>query len=126
MKLYLTCLILLLVMIVGCSLGVRFICQLASEIRAAVIEATQLYRTGDPEAAASRLRRAEAQWRGEETLLEMLLSHEDLDEIMVSFATLQAHAVCGDPDDYYGLAASFLVQLEHLSESERPTVKNIF
>lgn len=126
MKLYLTCLILLLVMIVGCTLGVRFVCNLVEETRSAVTAATDLYRTGNTSEAASTLRRSEAVWRRQETLLGALLSHEDLDAVMTGFATLQAHAINGDPDDYYGLAASFLVQLEHIAETEQPSIKNIF
>lgn len=126
MKLYVICLILLTAMVALCILGIAFLTDTVDRTCAAIQTADSLYRSGDHTGAASLLEQAEALWKQRETPLDAILSHEDLDRVMTSFAALRTHALCGDPDDYYGQAASLLVQLEQIRETEQPALKNIF
>lgn len=126
MKLYLTCLILLAAMVALCILGITFLSQIVEQTCDAIETADRLYRSGDLPGAEAMVARAEALWKRQETPLDAILSHEDLDTVMTDFATLRAYALCGDPDDYYGLTAAFLARMEHIRDSEQPTLKNIF
>lgn len=76
-------------------------------------------------AAAESLRQAKQLWEGRETVLGIFLHHEEVDEILVLFAQLEAFIKLEDLDDYLAACGELTARLEHVRRMELPTVENV-
>ena len=76
-------------------------------------------------AAAESLRQAKQLWEGRETVLGILLHHEEVDEILALFAQLEAFIKLEDLDDYLAACGELTARLEHVRRMELPTVENV-
>ena len=77
------------------------------------------------EDAKNMIEQAEQYWKSHEKIFGALLQHNEIDDVIDTFALLKAYAVRGDWDDYYGNCASLLARLEHISAKEQPLLQNI-
>ena len=76
-------------------------------------------------AASDSLRQAKQLWEVRETVLGILLHHEEVDEILALFAQLEAFIKLEDLDDYLAACGELTARLEHVRRMELPTVENV-
>lgn len=77
------------------------------------------------EIASQKIEDAEQYWKKYEKIFGALLQHNEIDNVVDTFAQLKAYAARGDWDDYYGNCAALLAKLEHISAKERPLLQNV-
>ena len=77
------------------------------------------------EHAETAIEQAEHYWKTHESFFGALLQHDEVDNVVDTFAQLKAYAGRGDWDDYCGNCAALLARLEHISAKERPILQNI-
>lgn len=92
--------------------------QLLEQTQAAIVQE-------DFSAAQSTLDRAEDTWKTKEGFLGVVLSHEDVDEVLAGFSELRQYIQVRDLDDCRAVCARLITSVHHLQEMERLTVSNI-
>lgn len=116
----------LLLVILGCSLWTcSFVEQRTTHWSDMLSEVEELARQEDWSRAEERLRAAYADWDDSQTLLHILLEHDELDEAESLFSG--AFAACREEDDadFHLLLAQLTEQLRLLAETQSVSIKNI-
>lgn len=116
----------ILLIVLGSSIGIYFkiisevdrLTDIASEIRESVgqKEKTDFWET----------KRLSDAWDRSETLMVSFLPHSELDDIEIGIKNIENYHEQGLTDEYLEEINSVINRLEHIKESEKPTIKNIF
>ena len=77
------------------------------------------------EAAGQFVLAAADEWDKHELYFGTMLRHDELDEVVGSFATLQAYLACEDGDEFLSTCAQLIRRLEHICDMEQPLPANI-
>ena len=72
------------------------------------------------------LSQASQTWKDHETYLHVMVDHKEIDEAESLFAEIRQYAAQRDSNKYCTGAERLSVQLDHLKESQRFDIKNIF
>lgn len=64
-------------------------------------------------------------WNDRAFLLHALLRHNDTDQILLSFRSIQEYLLLEEMDEYSAANAQLVTQLELLAEMEQPTLTNV-
>ncbi|MDO4270126.1 MAG: DUF4363 family protein [Eubacteriales bacterium] len=78
------------------------------------------------EIEAGRLEAAHEKWSAAETRFGALLLHEEIDEADRLFERVRTAKAAGEQGDYALDRAELLIQLRHLPDLEKPSLKNLF
>lgn len=65
-------------------------------------------------------------WDRSETFMVSFLPHSELDDIEIGIKNIENYHEQGLNDEYLEEINSVINRLEHIKESEKPTIKNIF
>lgn len=65
-------------------------------------------------------------WDRSETFMVSFLPHSELDDIEIGIKNIENYHEQGLTDEYLEEINSVINRLEHIKESEKPTIKNIF
>lgn len=116
----------ILLIVLGSSIGIYFkiisevdrLTDIACEIRESVgqKEKTDFWET----------KRLSDAWNRSETLMVSFLPHSELDDIEIGIKNIENYHEQGLTDEYLEEINSVINRLEHIKESEKPTIKNIF
>lgn len=116
----------ILLIVLGSSIGIYFkiisevdrLTDIACEIRDSVgqKEKTDFWET----------KRLSDAWDRSETLMVSFLPHSELDDIEIGIKNIENYHEQGLTDEYLEEINSVINRLEHIKESEKPTIKNIF
>lgn len=116
----------ILLIVLGSSIGIYFkiisevdrLTDIAYEIRESVVqkEKTDFWET----------KRLSDAWDRSETLMVSFLPHSELDDIEIGIKNIENYHEQGLTDEYLEEINSVINRLEHIKESEKPTIKNIF
>lgn len=116
----------ILLVVLGSSIGIYFkiifevdrLTDIACEIRESVgqKEKTDFWET----------KRLSDAWDRSETLMVSFLPHSELDDIEIGIKNIENYHEQGLTDEYLEEINSVINRLEHIKESEKPTIKNIF
>jgi hypothetical protein len=116
----------ILLIVLGSSIGIYFkiisevdrLTDIACEIRESVgqKEKTDFWET----------KRLSDAWDRSETLMVSFLPHSELDDIEIGIKNIENYHEQGLTDEYLEEINSVINRLEHIKESEKPTIKNIF
>ena len=116
----------ILLVVLGSSIGIYFkiisevdrLTDIACEIRESV---------GQKEKTDYReTKRLSDAWDRSETFMVSFLPHSELDEIEIGIKNIENYHEQGLTDEYLEEINSVINRLEHIKESEKPTIKNIF
>ena len=88
-------------------------------------QAQQAVASGAYEAAGQFVLAAADEWDRHELYFGTMLRHDELDEVVGSFATLQAYLACEDGDEFLSTCAQLIRRLEHICDMEQPLPANI-
>ena len=80
---------------------------------------------GAYETAGQTVLAASDQWDRHEFYFGTMLRHDELDEVVGSFAALQTYAACQDGDEFLSMCAQLIKRLEHIRAMEQPLPANI-
>lgn len=116
----------ILLIVLGSSIGIYFkiisevdrLTDIACEIRDSVgqKEKTDFWET----------KRLSDAWDRSETFMVSFLPHSELDDIEIGIKNIKNYHEQGLTDEYLEEINSVINRLEHIKESEKPTIKNIF
>ena len=116
----------ILLIVLGSSIGIYFkiisevdrLTDIACEIRESVSqnEKTVFWET----------KRLSDAWDRSETFMVSFLPHSELDDIEIGIKNIENYHEQGLTDEYLEEINSVINRLEHIKESEKPTIKNIF
>ena len=116
----------ILLIVLGSSISIYFkiisevdrLTDIACEIRESVgqKEKTDFWET----------KRLSDAWVRSETFLVSFLPHSELDDIEIGIKNIENYHEQGLTDEYLEEINSVINRLEHIKESEKPTIKNIF
>lgn len=116
----------ILLIVLGSSIGIYFkiisevdrLTDIACEIRESVgqKEKTDFWET----------KRLSDAWDRSETFMVSFLLHSELDDIEIGIKNIENYHEQGLTDEYLEEINSVINRLEHIKESEKPTIKNIF
>lgn len=116
----------ILLIVLGSSIGIYFkiisevdrLTDIACEIRESVgqKEKTDFWET----------KRLSDAWDRSETFMVSFLPHSELDDIEIGIKNIENYHEQGLTDEYLEEINSVINSLEHIKESEKPTIKNIF
>lgn len=116
----------ILLIVLGSSIGIYFkiisevdrLTDIACEIRESVgqKEKTDFWET----------KRLSDAWDRSETFMVSFLPHSELDDIEIGIKNIKNYHEQGLTDEYLEEINSVINRLEHIKESEKPTIKNIF
>lgn len=116
----------ILLVVLGSSIGIYFkiisevdrLTDIACEIRESVgqNEKTDFWET----------KRLFDAWDRSETFMVSFLPHSELDDIEIGIKNIENYHEQGLTDEYLEEINSVINRLEHIKESEKPTIKNIF
>ena len=116
----------ILLVVLGSSIGIYFkiisevdrLTDIACEIRESVgqKEETDFWET----------KRLSDAWDRSETFMVSFLPHSELDDIEIGIKNIENYHEQGLTDEYLEEINSVINRLEHIKESEKPTIKNIF
>lgn len=116
----------ILLIVLGSSIGIYFkiisevdrLTDIACEIRESVgqKEKTDFWET----------KRLSDAWDRSETFMVSFLPHSELDDIEIGIKNIENYHEQGLIDEYLEEINSVINRLEHIKESEKPTIKNIF
>lgn len=116
----------ILLVVLGSSIGIYFkiisevdrLTDIACEIRDSVgqKEKTDFWET----------KRLSDAWDRSETLMVSFLPHSELDDIEIGIKNIENYHEQGLTDEYLEEINCVINRLEHIKESEKPTIKNIF
>ena len=116
----------ILLIVLGSSIGIYFkiisevdrLTDIACEIRESVgqKEKTDFWET----------KRLSDAWDRSETFMVSFLPHSELDDIEIVIKNIENYHEQGLTDEYLEEINSVINRLEHIKESEKPTIKNIF
>lgn len=116
----------ILLIVLGSSIGIYFkiisevdrLTDIACEIRESVSqkEKTDFWET----------KRLSDAWDRSETFMVSFLPHSELDDIEIGIKSIENYHEQGLTDEYLEEINSVINRLEHIIESEKPTIKNIF
>lgn len=116
----------ILLIVLGSSIGIYFkiisevdrLTDIACEIRDSVgqKEKTDFWET----------KRLYDAWDRSETFMVSFLPHSELDDIEIGIKNIENYHEQGLTDEYLEEINSVINRLEHIKESEKPTIKNIF
>ena len=116
----------ILLIVLGSSIGLYFkiifevdrLTDIACEIRESVgqKEKTDFWET----------KRLSDAWDRSETFMVSFLPHSELDDIEIGIKNIENYHEQGLTDEYLEEINSLINRLEHIKESEKPTIKNIF
>ncbi len=116
----------ILLIVLGSSIGIYFkiisevdrLTDIACEIRESVgqKEKTDFWET----------KRLSDVWDRSETFMVSFLPHSELDDIEIGIKNIENYHEQGLTDEYLEEINSVINRLEHIKESEKPTIKNIF
>lgn len=116
----------ILLIVLGSSIGIYFkiifevdrLTDIACEIRESVgqKEKTDFWET----------KRLSDAWDRSETFMVSFLPHSELDDIEIGIKNIENYHEQGLTDEYLEEINSVINRLEHIKESEKPTIKNIF
>ncbi len=79
----------------------------------------------DFDAAQTLLRAAEQQWTRHERFFGVVLRHDEADDVIKDFASLQQYAVTQDLDEFLAVCASLMATIEHIQSMSRASYHNI-
>ena len=116
----------ILLIVLGSSIGIYFkiisevdrLTDIACEIRESVgqKEKTDFW----------EIKRLSDAWDRSETFMVSFLPHSELDDIEIGIKNIENYHEQGLTDEYLEEINSVINRLEHIKESEKPTIKNIF
>lgn len=116
----------ILLVVLGSSIGIYFkiisevdrLTDIACEIRESVGQKkkTDFWET----------KRLSDAWDRSETFMVSFLPHSELDDIEIGIKNIENYHEQGLTDEYLEEINSVINRLEHIKESEKPTIKNIF
>lgn len=116
----------ILLIVLGSSIGIYFkiisevdrLTDIACEIRESVgqKEKTDFLET----------KRLSDAWDRSETFMVSFLPHSELDDIEIGIKNIENYHEQGLTDEYLEEINCVINRLEHIKESEKPTIKNIF
>lgn len=118
--------VVILLVVLGSSLGIYFriisnvdgLTKTACEIRESVNknEKTDFWET----------KRLSDEWDRSEMFMVSFLPHSELDDIEIGIKNIENYHEQGLTDEYLEELNNVINRLEHIKESEKPTIKNIF
>lgn len=119
-------LIIFAVLIVGCTAGAKATERIAGEMTATVSEAKAASEKGDAARAYDLSRKAGQDWRDHHAFLCTYMSHARLEAIDQTLSALPAFCRYGNKDEFSAECDRSIAQFSYLTESEIPSVANIF
>lgn len=118
--------VVILLIVFGSAVGIYFkiisevdrLTDIACEIRESVIKKgeTDFWET----------KRLSDAWDKSETFMVSFLPHSELDDIEIGIKNIENYHEQGLTDEYLEEMNSVINRLEHIKETEKPTIKNIF
>ena len=79
----------------------------------------------DPASALRHSAEAKRVWEENEGFIDMVMSHEETDDIHREFSDLMVYAETGKREEFLSSCAKLLAMVEHLTEMERPIWRNL-
>lgn len=114
------------------ALTLTFCIVSSCAVRAACDDTLQLLRKAqhaacreDYDAARPLLRAAEQQWKRHERFFGVVLRHDEADDVIKDFASLQQYALTQDLDELLAVCASLMATIEHIAGMSRASYHNI-
>ena len=80
---------------------------------------------GDTDTALRYSKAARQNWERHKGFIDMVMSHEETDDINREFSDLVVYAQSSKQDEFLSSCGKLLVMVEHLTEMERPLWRNI-
>jgi hypothetical protein len=119
-------LIIFLILIVGSAAGVNSTERIAKEMTGTVSEAKAAEEKGDSKTAYELSRKAGEDWKTHHAFLCTYMTHSRLEAIDQTLAALPALCSYGSADEFTAECDKSLAQFSYLTESEIPSIANIF
>ena len=123
-RLGVSCAVLLLLLALSLATG-RYINRMCGDYIQQLTTARQLASQEDWPQARAITQYVYQQWNEQSFLLHALLRHNDTDQILLSFRSIQEYLTLEEMDEYSAANAQLITQLELLAEMEQPTLKNV-
>lgn len=99
--------------------------RLITDTQTLLHHAVTLQNDGDTVQARTVLHQASDYWQQNQSCLEILLRHDDVESVTVEFARLRSYAVTVDEDDFLSNCNGLLATLQHIRDMEWPWINNI-
>ena len=113
---------LLLTILIGFSVWAVMRIGSVTKTTAEMVTAILADAENDPESARMQIEQAISYWEKQSKLLCVILRHDQVDEVTEALAKLRASL---EQDDFYTTCAEILSNLSHMSETEKPLLRNI-
>lgn len=88
-------------------------------------DALSAFDDGDFPTARRHVRSAQTQWKSHRGLYASFLSHEDTEDVTMTFAELESFARLEDAEDFRACLTRLQAMLEHIIDMDRPFYHNI-
>ena len=76
-------------------------------------------------AALSHSTAAQKAWERHEGFIDVIMSHEETDDIHREFSDLMVYAETGKREEFLSSCSKLLAMVEHLTQMERPILRNL-
>lgn len=107
---------------IGCYLaavnGAKEVLAVLEEERDAIVSNANFVSGGS--------KRIDSEWKKKETLMVSILPHDELEEIELGIMNLPDYENQNMPEEYIKTLNGCISRLEHILETEKPSLKNIF
>lgn len=109
-----------------CLISARNIDRVVDRALQLRMEAIEAMDAGDVQLAEQTMVQLASYLKDNQDWLEMLCEHEDLHDLKAEIIDAQASIEFGSEEDFYLAIYRFGEQMEHISESERLTLTNLY
>ena len=113
-------------MITLCVIELSFTNSSIDRLTEKLDQAEQKARSGDDSAAFRLSEEVLEVWNGSHKILSLYTTHEQLEQIDLSFSVLPLYLQQGNRDDFLAEKHKAAAQLENVKDNEMPSLHNLF
>lgn len=121
---FIACLILVSLFAAG-LMNAQTVSRLSDSIETQLSYSQSSAKSGQWDEVGDTLHDVAELWQEHKTYLHVTLDHSEIEEVEALFAEARQYAAQGDVDKYCTCAERLAVQLEHLKETQRISIKNV-
>ena len=125
MKLHLLCTVIFVFLLSICFFSIESVDHITTQTESTLQEAVELYRTGNYKAGSDAIMQTYDFWENKSKMLNMLLYHEQIDDITVQLIKLNVRASEVNLEEIFTGCAELSALLDQIREMEHPYLENI-
>lgn len=120
-----TAISILLVLMIGCITELTYINKITNDMKDRLLEINQYVENNSMETALKSSNELHEEWDKNHSIMALFITHDRLENIDQSVEIINANIKSDESSDFFTESARLYAQLNHLKDTELPTINNI-